>query len=572
MTQPIDPVTVALTGKLPFYLVLAAVLTFPIAFAILRLYARAVRRSMRALAHGAAPMPAGAAAAPTGPAADPSPGSSAGTAAAQFHDLSEPPADPSADVLFARLRRGPRRAALVYVAAGVTYGVLMALAQLLAGGLEVLPVRFLFLVWVYSWPVVLTIGIVAATTTRGKVLVIAGYFLVLASIGVASMTRSPDLTWLQVFASWMLADLPATLLLLTFLSRRIRAVGPLIVTFMLLALIGSDVAVTVAGSRDHYLRAILEVTSSLRLGAIGTLVAMLLLGFVLFAVIGGIALIWIGRRYEAKKISDESVTVDAVWVLFAIIHSIDLVFGGPVWALAGLVAFGAYNAVARIGFSRLAHRDGAVQQRPTLLVLRSFSIGSDSERLFDLLGRYWRRAGSIEMIAGVDLVSQTVEPHEFLDFVSGKLSRRFIDGEESLNRRMAARDTTPDRDGRFRVNEFFCYDDTWKVVLSRLVRESDVVVMDLRGFSRQNSGCVFELHELARLVPLDRVVFVTDRRTDEPLLAEMLGDRRAGTFRLTSMAGGRIRQLIRAMAVAASATAPRDRAAGASAYVGAGPA
>jgi hypothetical protein len=158
------------------------------------------------------------------------------------------------------------------------------------------------------------------------------------------------------------------------------------------------------------------------------------------------------------------------------------------------------------------------------------------------------------MIAGVDLVSRTVEPHEFLDFVTGKLSRRFIDGEESLNLRMRERDTAPDRDRRFRVNEFFCYDDTWKMVLSRLVHESDVVVMDLRGFSHQNAGCVFELHELARLVPLERVVFVTDRRTDETLLAEALGDHRAGVFRLRSMAGRQMRQLMQAMAAAASAT------------------
>jgi hypothetical protein len=148
-----------------------------------------------------------------------------------------------------------------------------------------------------------------------------------------------------------------------------------------------------------------------------------------------------------------------------------------------------------------------------------------------------------------------MEPHEFLDFVSGTLSRRFIDGEESLNRRMSERDTAPDRDRRFRVNEFFCYDDTWRMVLSRLVHESDAVVMDLRGFSRENDGCVFELHELARLVPLERVVFVTDRRTDETLLAETLGDRRAGVFRLGSMAGSRMRPLLRAMAAAASATA-----------------
>jgi hypothetical protein len=156
------------------------------------------------------------------------------------------------------------------------------------------------------------------------------------------------------------------------------------------------------------------------------------------------------------------------------------------------------------------------------------------------------------MIAGVDLARRTVEPHEFLDFMSGKLARRFIDGPAALEQRMQERDVKPDRDLRFRVNDFFCYDDTWKMVLSRLARDSDAVLMDLRGFSRKNAGCVFELGELARMVPLEHVVFVVDRRTDERLLAETLGGREAGVFRLRSLNARHIRDLMRALAAAAT--------------------
>jgi hypothetical protein len=545
LAESFDPVTTALTGKLSFYLLLAAALTFPIAWTILRLYARAVRRSMRSQAHSVAAAPR----APDAPAID---GSGRGARDAVLRDLAEPSANAAADTLLARLLAGPRRAAIVYAAAGLAYGVVMATSRLLADGLQILPVRFLLLVWVFSWPVVLTIGIVAATTRRVKAMVTGGYFLGLMAMGALAMPRSPDLTWAQIFLAWALNDLPATLLLLTFLSRRVRAVGPLIFIFMLLALIGSDVLLTVVGSRDRYLHAVIDVTSPLGLGGMGTFVAMMVLGFLMFAVWGWIALVWIGRRYQAKKISDESVTVDAVWMFFGVVHSVDLVFGHPLWMFGGLAAFAAYKLLARLGFWWLGAGTSRLQAMPILLVLRSFSIGSDSERLFDIVGRYWRRIGSIQMIAGVDLVSRTVEPHEFLDFVSGRLSRRFIDGEDSLDHRMSERDTAADRDCRFRVNEFFCYDDTWKSVLSRLVHDSDVVMMDLRGFSRHNAGCIFELHELARLVPLERVVFVIDRRTDETLLAETLGDHRAGVFRLDSMAGVRIRQLMRAVAVAAT--------------------
>jgi hypothetical protein len=44
-----------------------------------------------------------------------------------------------------------------------------------------------------------------------------------------------------------------------------------------------------------------------------------------------------------------------------------------------------------------------------------------------------------------------------------------------------------------------------------------------------------------------------NRRTDETLLAETLGDCHAGVFRLGSMAGSRMRQLLRAMAATATA-------------------
>lgn len=40
MTEASDPVTVALTGNLSFNLLLAAVLTWPVAMGLLRLYTR----------------------------------------------------------------------------------------------------------------------------------------------------------------------------------------------------------------------------------------------------------------------------------------------------------------------------------------------------------------------------------------------------------------------------------------------------------------------------------------------------------------------------------------------------
>ena len=69
------------------------------------------------------------------------------------------------------------------------------------------------------------------------------------------------------------------------------------------------------------------------------------------------------------------------------------------------------------------------------------------------------------MIAGPDLVESTVEPHEFLEFLGGRLSRRFVRSDADVERRLEARHSGTDPDGRYRVNEFFCYADTWQYAM-----------------------------------------------------------------------------------------------------------
>jgi hypothetical protein len=548
MTEAVDPVTRTLTGDLPFIFLLAAFLTWPIALGLLGLYTRAVRRSMRSLAS----RKIGETSAQSGEVA--APGAHAGTTSgrATLHDLPLTEPDPEASALLSQLIARPKRAAIVYAVGGLAYALVMGIAQLLADGLEILPVRLAFQIWVSAWPIVLTTSIVASATRFARVALAAAYFVVLFAIAAMAMPGNPDLTWGQVLLSWALNDLPPTLIMLTYLSRRVRAVGPLVLIFMMLALVGSNLAVIAANSDERYLRAIITMTGAVGLGGVGTFWLLLGLGFAVFGVVGWLALTWIRRQYQAKQISDESLTIDAIWTMFAIAHSVNLVFGHPLWALAGIVALAAYKICVRTGLRWAARDDDVANRRPVLLVLRSFSIGKDGERLFDVVDRFWRRVGAIQMIAGVDLARRTVEPHEFLDFISGKLARRFIGGPAELEQRMQERDSEPDRDLRFRVNDFFCYDDTWKMVLTRLARESDAVLMDLRGFTRSNAGCVFELRELARIVPLERVVFVVDRRTDEDLLAETLGEHRAGVYRLTSMKGRHVRRLMQSLAAAAA--------------------
>ena len=561
MNETTDPLTRMFTGELLALLLFSAVISWPVSKALLALYTRAVRRSMgRRAAIAASAGTAGRSGEPRVAAAPANP--------LPLHDVSHAPTHPAAVRFQHDLLAAPWKIACVYAAAGCLWAIILTVSFMLTGGLEFFPLRTLLVFWIHVWPLVLTIGIVAASARMVKVVLAVTYFLVLTLLGAASMPMSPDLTWRQVFLFWALMDLPPTILLLPFLARSVRAVGPLVVTFLFVALMGSQVVLSIASGRNDILRIAISVADWVGVGVVATLLGLLGSGFLIFGVFGWFILKLIGRRYSAKAISDESLTIDAIWLLFTVAQSQGLVFERPVWALAGVLAFVTFKTSTWIGFSMLRRRDAILDGAPSLLLLRSFSIGKDSERLFDALEKHWRRVGSIQMIAGADLATRTVEPHEFLDFTAGKVSRRFIDGPEALARRIDEMDTRPDRDLRFRVNDFFCYDDTWRMALSRLVGASDAVLMDLRGFSQANTGCVFELQELAKHVSLDRVVFVVNRRTDEPLLQQSLaGPKDSQTdaardspkvrlLRLDGMGWADIKRLSAAIAAAVAAALP----------------
>ena len=129
---------------------------------------------------------------------------------------------------------------------------------------------------------------------------------------------------------------------------------------------------------------------------------------------------------------------------------------------------------------------------PGLLLLRVFGHQSRTERLFDFIARQWRFRGPVQLIAGADLAMRTVDPGDVLAFVSGRLRPVRGVGHE-IPGRIARLDMRPDPDGRFRINELYCLHDTWKTTLQTLLSVTDMVVMDLRGFSRQSKGCLYEL-------------------------------------------------------------------------------
>jgi hypothetical protein len=151
-----------------------------------------------------------------------------------------------------------------------------------------------------------------------------------------------------------------------------------------------------------------------------------------------------------------------------------------------------------------------------------FGFDRRTQRLLEDLGQRWRYLGPIRLIGGTDLAYTTIEPHEFFEFLNGRLSRAFIKGRDDLESRLSETITVPDPDGLFRIEDFFCLEATWRMTVSRLAREADAVLMDLRGFTPANWGCIFEIRQLIGSVSLHRIVLLVDGSTDVPFLERTL--------------------------------------------------
>jgi len=509
--------TALLTGTLPFILLASALLTAPVAFFLLWLYRRAVIRSMNRMGSGAKSAP---------PVLN-----AGGTSGFQSLRITALDAVPVvASTRYTAIDRSLRELALVYVAAGLAYALVFTaiwMTVVTRGGFIVS--RFAWLTAVFAWPTALTLILVTATSARQRVAIVVAYLVVLLAIGSYAIARNPDiLDWKQLVSFWLLEQGPTTGLLLAYLARRVRAVGPLVLVFIAAGATGALLMVNFAGFNDAILRDIVRIGTWFGLDGQQMFIALHVIGFIPFAMIGWWLLRWIGRRYETKRMSDQSLTLDAMWLLFGLVQSIGLVFEGWPFIFTGLVGFAAYKVVTWAGFRWLGvQRTNG--RTPELLLLRVFSLGARTQKFFDAFAKRWLRAGSINLIAGPDLATAIVEPHEFLGFVGGRLSRQFVQDVPDLEQRLARVDTRPDPDGRHRVNEFFCYADTWQTTMRHLAQRSDSVLMDLRSFSRSNQGCLYEIGALLDSVPLDRVVFVIDQTTDRAFLEESLQRLWAGT-------------------------------------------
>lgn len=480
-------------GALP----LAIALTLTTIF----LYRWAVGRAMRAAAREAAPVPEPVPASPPGRPLEIA-------VVAQSAPLTATPPTLDASI------QSMQRLSGAYVLAGLVHATLATAIMFWLNGLDFRLFRTLTVWTVFAWPIIAVLMMTATTTRRQQVLLVGAYFALLLALEIIAeafgLRYRPGFG--ELFLLWAIIMGPPTVVIVLLANRAWRSVG-LTALFVSIVLVGA-----------YLLGFQLLGCAILTTRSAALLASRHYLQFAIVLALGALAWLLLrraARRYQAKQASDQMLTLDNWWLLVTTLQILFQMGSSGIASFLFLLAFVGYKIAFKLG---LRHFDLVSQpgKPQSMLLLRVFGHAERARTLADQVGQTWRHAGPINMIGGTDLATDLLEPDELMTFWSGKLRQGFVVSPADLENRLRNLDEERDPDGRFRINEFFCHDDTWRATVHALAQRSAVVLMDLRGFGRENRGCEFELALLLGEVPLGRIVLLVDRTTRTEDLKEVL--------------------------------------------------
>ena len=257
--------------------------------------------------------------------------------------------------------------------------------------------------------------------------------------------------------------------------------------------------------------------------------ALVLIVYVLTIAVTALGILYaLAYFYQRKRFSDVQLASAAYWLLtsLAVIGLVAAALrenpaGDWVPSLAALPAW-AFAITFIVG----KWRRRAVRRHPSaagaLLILRVFKQAARSETFIDRLLSFWRFAAPVRLIAGPDLAGSSIEPDEFFSFITRRLAGRFVRTPAEISAQVEGLDRQRDPDGRFRVNELFCVDDTWRTTVGLLMAQAGVVLLDLREYQPGRAGTRYEIFQLMNLVPIARIVVLLGRGDDaEAVSAEL---------------------------------------------------
>ena len=362
----------------------------------------------------------------------------------------------------------------------------------------------------YAWPVLPVLALIGRWSRPRFVGAMLGW-LVLA-IALLSWRTNENVSFAQV-VSWMLFDTGLPLIVVTALclGGATRAVGPWLAPLFVVFSGSSQLGLDLLG-------ALIEAKSPFVAWLAGWMGATT--AFTLFAVLPWLIAWWparalgrwLAQAYRERRISELFYLFTAVWTIALVgpaLGTIHELGWGAVICFAPLL----WIPLGALLMQRFAAPTG-IDKPPTLLILRVFQQDANAQAIFDRVIERWRLSGNTVLIAGTDLADRTIDADDVFTFLDGRLGERFIGQAADIDSRLRQLEFQPDVEGRYRVNECYCHDNTWQQALDRLVGISDVVLMDLRNFKAKNAGCIHELGVLAKAQNLARVVILTNSQTE----------------------------------------------------------
>lgn len=159
-----------------------------------------------------------------------------------------------------------------------------------------------------------------------------------------------------------------------------------------------------------------------------------------------------------------------------------------------------------------------------LLMLRVFSAEKKKHNLLHRIQERWRYIGAVNQAGGPDLLDLNVDPYECSKFMTGSLHELFLPEAVSGEKLMSRFEHAPDREGRYRVNEMFNFNTSWRGNVEQLIINSPTILLDVRGLTAEREGTSFEVGLLAEHGLLERVVAVGDEDTDWEHIGERLAE------------------------------------------------
>ena len=134
----------------------------------------------------------------------------------------------------------PWQTAAVYTAGGTCYALIVTIGWLAATrdkGVVWTKVAFLF--WLYLWPTVIAVVLVAAYNPARRWRLFAAYFGVLLALSGIALGLNPAIGIGQLLLLWIIVNGLPTVIMLGFLLQPIRAVGPLVLAFVITVSLGT---------------------------------------------------------------------------------------------------------------------------------------------------------------------------------------------------------------------------------------------------------------------------------------------------------------------------------------------